>query len=141
MCCELLVCTTAERDRQGQAAHRQYKLCMVVGVASDIGHAQMMLISGRRSAHDFSVKLSQCLCSHSCPEKWLQFVGIHDHMYLVHDNLHWKKTRTQNGLPQLQDLYHFPVLPQCRVIAFVYSKFQYGMNICIKAHKYSPRAN
>ena len=31
---------------------------------------------------------------------------------------------TQNGLPQLQDLYHLPLLPQCRVTAFVYSKFQ-----------------
>ena len=41
---------------------------------------------------------------------------------------------TQNGLPQLQDLYHLPLLPQCSVRAFVYSMFQYGMNICIK-HK------
>jgi len=36
---------------------------------------------------------------------------------------------TQNGLPQLQDLYHLPLLPQCRVRAFLYSKFKYGMNI------------
>ena len=35
-------------------------------------------------------------------------------------------------IPQLQDLYHLPLLPQCRVRAFVYSKFQYGMNIYIK---------
>ena len=36
---------------------------------------------------------------------------------------------TQNGLPQFQDLYRLPLLPQCRVTTFVYSKFQYGMNI------------
>ena len=42
---------------------------------------------------------------------------------------------TQNGLPQLQDLYHHPLLPQCMVRAFVYSKFQYGMNICVKPHQ------
>ena len=48
---------------------------------------------------------------------------------------------TQNGLPQLQDLYHLTLLPLCRVRAFVYSKFQYGMNICIKAHKYSPKGS
>ena len=44
-------------------------------------------------------------------------------------------------LPQLQDLYHLPLLPQCRVTVFVYSKFQYGMNTCIKAHKYCPKVN
>ena len=51
---------------------------------------------------------------------------------------------TQNGLPQFQDLYCLPLLPLlalCRVTAFVYSKFQYGMNICIKAHKYSPKGS
>ena len=55
--------------------------------------------------------------------------------------IHWKKLEdilTQNGLPQLQDLYLLTLLPQCSFRAFVYSKFQYGMNICIKAHKYSP---
>ena len=47
--------------------------------------------------------------------------------------IYWEKLEvnlTQNGLPQLQDLYHFPLLPQCRVRAFVHSKFQYGMNTC-----------
>lgn len=39
---------------------------------------------------------------------------------------------TKNGLPQLQDLYHLPHLPKCRVTAFLYTKFQYGMTICIK---------
>ena len=29
---------------------------------------------------------------------------------------------TQNGLPQFQDLYHLPLLPRCRVTAFVYLK-------------------
>ena len=47
----------------------------------------------------------------------------------------------QNGLPQFQGLYRLPLLPQCRVTTFVYSKFQYGMNICIKAHKYSPKGS
>ena len=48
---------------------------------------------------------------------------------------------TQNGLPQFQDLYRLPLLPQCRVTAFVHSKFQYGMNICIQAHKYFPKGS
>ena len=58
--------------------------------------------------------------------------------------MHWKKLEvnlTQNGLPQLQDLYHLPLLPQCRVTVFVYSRFQYGMNTCIKAHKYCPKVS
>ena len=48
---------------------------------------------------------------------------------------------TQNGLPQLQDLYYLPLLAQCTVRAFVYLEFQFGMNICIKAHKYSPKVS
>ena len=47
--------------------------------------------------------------------------------------------KTRSGLPQLQDLYCLPLLPQCRIRAFVYTKFQYGMNICIEGHKYSPK--
>ena len=38
---------------------------MVVEVASTKGHAQMILISVRDSADDFSVKLNPCLCSYS----------------------------------------------------------------------------
>ena len=30
---------------------------------------------------------------------------------------------TQYGLPQFQDLYRLPLLPRCRVTAFVYLKF------------------
>lgn len=35
----VLVCTTADHDRQGQGVHRQYKLRTVVEVTSDKGHA------------------------------------------------------------------------------------------------------
>ena len=35
----VLVCTAADHDRQGQAAHRQYKLRTVVEVTSDKEHA------------------------------------------------------------------------------------------------------
>ena len=48
--------------------------------------------------------------------------------------LHWKKLEVnlaQNGLPQFQGLYRLPLLPllsRCRVTAYVYSKFQYGMH-------------
>ena len=56
------------------------------------------------------------------------------HTVLCHKQPHWKELEvnlTQNGLPQFQDLYCLPLLPllaRCRVTAFVYSKFQYGMN-------------
>jgi len=49
---------------------------------------------------------------------------------------------TQNWLPQLQDLYHLPLHHNVGLhAALVYSKFQYGMNICMKAHIYSFRVH
>ena len=48
---------------------------------------------------------------------------------LCHKSLpHWKKLEV---IPKMGYLRHLPLLPQCTVTAFVYSKFQYGMNICI----------
>ena len=46
---------TVDHDRQGQAAHRRYKLRTIVEVASGKGHARMTPVSTRGSAHDFSV--------------------------------------------------------------------------------------
>jgi len=37
--------------------------------------------------------------------------------------------------------YNLPLLPQCRVRAIVYSKFQNGMTICIEAHVAVPGRN
>ena len=58
-----------------QVAHRQYKT--VAEVASGKGHAWTALINVKTSTHDFSVKLSSCICSHtdsSCPGRcWLMW--------------------------------------------------------------------
>ena len=79
-----------------------------------------------------------------CVAPHMQPSGESSHPIKKKMNAHWKKLEvnlTQNVLPQSQDLYHLPLLQQCRVTTFVYSKFQYDINICIKVHKYSPKVS
>ena len=57
---------------------------------------------------------------------WVDFKNVTSGIFissvkLCHKILHWKKLDV--------NVYHLPLLPQCRVIAFVNSKFQYGMKI------------
>ena len=91
------------------------------------------------SWHDWQQTNSQWLCKHilqCCMHAHSKEIMKLD--YVVTKKLLKKKLEVnliQNGLPQLQDWYHLPLQQQCRVRVFVYSKFQYGMNI--KACKYS----
>ena len=64
----------AAMDHQHKAAHRQYEFRVrrrMVEVVSGKDHATSALINARNSAHDFSVTLSPCMCSHSSyPGYW-----------------------------------------------------------------------
>jgi len=78
------------------------------------------------------------------PSKQRLLLAKYIHSAENHCLYHWKKLEvslTQNGLPQLQDLYHLPLLPWCSVTAFCILKVPIGMNIWIKAHKYSPKVS
>ena len=66
----------AATDHQWQAAHRQYKFRSRQWLKSLqvlAMHERHLAINTRNPAHDFSVKLSLCICSHtdsSCPGCW-----------------------------------------------------------------------
>ena len=74
-----------------------------------------------------SAYISTWVWGHAPPEK----------LGALRSLLHWKKLVV---IPKMGYLRHLPLLPQCTATAFVYSKFQYGMNICIKVHN-SPKVS
>ena len=75
----------AATDHQHQTAHTGSTNSITTVVDSEVapgkGHAKTILINIDNSAHDFSVKLSPCVCSHtdsSCPgclHMWCQAIS------------------------------------------------------------------
>ena len=63
----LLLCANTNHDRQGQAAHRgrNYAWCQWLKCLQVRAIHKTTLKIGKDVAHDFSVKLKPCLCSHS----------------------------------------------------------------------------
>ena len=71
----MATCSLFATDHQWQVAHRQYKFWSRRWLRS-LKVRAMQRINVKNSDHDFSVKLSSCICSHidsSCPGCWLMW--------------------------------------------------------------------